>query len=211
MNKTIGVLIIIVVAAVLLLGLIFLLRGSEDTWLCVNGEWVKHGVPSAPMPTTGCGDEKKQDSTIEITSFEECIKAGNPALESWPRQCRTKDGKSFTEEIGNESELVDMINIEVPRPNETVTSPIQIEGVARGFWFFEASFPIKLVDTKGKEITSGIATTQDEWMTEDFVHFTAELTFEKPEAINGILILERDNPSGLPENDEALSIPVKFE
>ncbi len=34
-----------------------------------------------------------------ITNFEECIAAGNPAMESHPRQCRTNDGKHFVEEI----------------------------------------------------------------------------------------------------------------
>lgn len=34
-----------------------------------------------------------------IESFEECIAAGNPAMESYPRQCRTSDGKHFVEEV----------------------------------------------------------------------------------------------------------------
>ena len=34
-----------------------------------------------------------------ITNFEECIAAGNPAMESYPRQCRTGDGLHFVEEI----------------------------------------------------------------------------------------------------------------
>ncbi len=34
-----------------------------------------------------------------INSFEECIAAGNPAMESYPRQCNTQDGKHFVEEI----------------------------------------------------------------------------------------------------------------
>ncbi len=35
----------------------------------------------------------------EIDSFEECIAAGNPAMESYPRQCRSAEGRTFTEEI----------------------------------------------------------------------------------------------------------------
>jgi eight-cysteine-cluster-containing protein len=34
-----------------------------------------------------------------ITSFEECVAAGNPVMESYPRQCRTKDGVLFVEEV----------------------------------------------------------------------------------------------------------------
>ena len=36
---------------------------------------------------------------ISIDSFEECVSAGNSIMESYPRQCRTSDGKHFVEEI----------------------------------------------------------------------------------------------------------------
>ncbi len=36
--------------------------------------------------------------SYEILSFEECVAAGNPVMESYPRQC-SADGKTFTEEI----------------------------------------------------------------------------------------------------------------
>jgi len=38
---------------VLLIGAIRLLAG-EDDWMCQNGQWIKHGQPSAPMPTRPC-------------------------------------------------------------------------------------------------------------------------------------------------------------
>lgn len=34
-----------------------------------------------------------------INSFEECVLAGNPILKSYPAQCKTKEGKTFTENI----------------------------------------------------------------------------------------------------------------
>ncbi len=34
-----------------------------------------------------------------VTSFEECAAAGNPVMESYPRQCRSADGTLFVEEI----------------------------------------------------------------------------------------------------------------
>lgn len=37
-----------------------------------------------------------------IATFEECAAAGNPVMESYPRQCRTTDGRIFVEEISNE-------------------------------------------------------------------------------------------------------------
>lgn len=35
----------------------------------------------------------------DITNFEECKKAGYPVLETHPRQCKTPDGRVFTEKI----------------------------------------------------------------------------------------------------------------
>jgi len=37
--------------------------------------------------------------TSPTDNFEECAAAGNPVMESYPRQCRTPDGKHFVEEI----------------------------------------------------------------------------------------------------------------
>lgn len=34
-----------------------------------------------------------------VNSFEECVSAGNSVMESYPRQCRTDDGKNFVEKI----------------------------------------------------------------------------------------------------------------
>lgn len=36
------------------------------------------------------------------SSFEECAAQGNPVMESYPRQCRTPDGRIFVEEIVNQ-------------------------------------------------------------------------------------------------------------
>ena len=119
-----------------------------------------------------------------------------------------------TVSVDNELEKADLIRLDTPRPNQIISSPLAIKGVARGYWFFEASFPVVLVNWDGLIIAQGIATAQDEWMTEYFVPFEATLTFtvEKDVYSNrGALILRKDNPSGLPEHDDALEIPVMFE
>jgi hypothetical protein len=46
---------IMIVAGAVLAVLRFGFGGDEDTWVCSNGSWVKHGQPSAAKPTTGCG------------------------------------------------------------------------------------------------------------------------------------------------------------
>ncbi|OGD84036.1 hypothetical protein A2165_01805 [Candidatus Curtissbacteria bacterium RBG_13_40_7] len=47
--------------------------------------------------------QSKPSQISSINSFEDCSKAGNPILETYPRQCKTADGKSFTEIILQES------------------------------------------------------------------------------------------------------------
>lgn len=103
-----------------------------------------------------------------------------------------------------------MIIVTSPTPNVTIKSPMIISGEARGMWYFEGSFPVELRDAEGKTIATSIATTAQEWMTEEFVPFTSTLTWASTTATNGILILKRDNPSGIPENDDSISIPVSF-
>lgn len=147
---------------------------------------------------------------FEVNSFEDCVSAGYPVLESYPRQCKTPEGKMFSEDIGNELEKLDLIKIENPRPNQTVSSPLLIKGEARGNWYFEASFPVKLYDDKGFLLAQSPARALDDWMTEDFVNFSLSLPFSVPGTQKGILILEKDNPSGLVEQADQLVVPVYF-
>lgn len=144
-----------------------------------------------------------------ISTFEECQNAGYPVQESYPPRCVTDDGQVFTQEIGNELEKTDIIQIEAPRPNQEIKSPLRVAGQARGTWYFEATFPIKLVDKSGNIIAQSYAQAQGEWMTEDFVPFEGKLIFTTAEK-EGILIVEKSNPSGLPENADQLKIPVTF-
>lgn len=112
--------------------------------------------------------------------------------------------------VDNEQKKSDLISIKNPKNNQTISSPLIIKGEARGFWFFEASFPVRLYDGDGVLIGKGIAQAESDWMTEDFIPFSAEILFELPTTKTGTLMLEKDNPSGLPEKDDYLRIPVRF-
>jgi hypothetical protein len=146
----------------------------------------------------------------EVADFTECAERGFLVMESYPRQCKTPDGETFREDIGNELEKDDLIRISEPRPNAVTTSPLTVKGVARGNWFLEASFPVRLFDENGELIARGTAQARAPWMTEEFVPFETALTFAQPTTETGTLLLERDNPSGLPENEDALRVPVRF-
>ena len=154
---------IIFLMALIILGIRFL-SGDEDTWICQNGAWVKHGNPNAEMPSVPC-----------------------------------------------EKSITDMIRVTSPKTNATIASPFEITGEARGNWYFEASFPIKLLDKDGKEIGSAIAGAQSDWMTENFVPFKAILEFTASYSGDVSLVFMKDNPSGSPENDAEFSVPVKIE
>ncbi len=115
------------------------------------------------------------------------------------------------EPVPYDEETKSDIRVETPQPNDVVASPFVVGGEARGTWFFEAVFPVKLVDEKGETITTAIATTKEEWMQEDFIPFQAEVEFSNPSTDKGFLILEKANPSGLPEHADEVKIPVRFE
>ena len=117
----------------------------------------------------------------------------------------------------------DLIEVELPFPGAVTGKEFGVIGQARGYWFFEASFPIELLDKDGKTIAVGIAQAEGEWMTENFVPFRADLKvgFDfQGEPIAGVspdyigpatLVLHKDNPSGLPENDASISFPITVE
>lgn len=111
----------------------------------------------------------------------------------------------------------DLIYLTTPEPGGEITSPLEITGMARGTWFFEGSFPVSVLNRNGQVVARGVAQAQGEWMTEEFVPFRATLTFKSPYISgdpvffgDGTLVLIKDNPSGLPENDDSLRVPIQF-
>lgn len=105
----------------------------------------------------------------------------------------------------------EMIQVASPKINGIVSSPLEVTGKARGNWFFEASFPVKLLDANNNVLTVAIAQAQSDWMTENFVPFKAVVEFNRPTTQTGTLVFQKDNPSGLPEHDDEIRIPVKFD
>jgi len=105
---------------------------------------------------------------------------------------------------------VETICVDKLKDNSLISSPLKITGRARGTWFFEASFPIQLLDQNGAALAQTIGQTPSDWMTNDLIPFTAELKFVAPAGNTGQLVLHKDNPSGLPEHDASFSIPIRF-
>ena len=150
-----------------------------------------------------------RQSAPVVISFEQCRASGNRITNSYPRECIDAAGKRFIEQVRTAAGKSDVIVIDTPAINQKISSPVTVSGRARGSWFFEASFPIKLVDAEGKILGTAIAQAQGDWMTTEFVPFTALLAYTAPVGTdNGQLIFQRDNPSGLPENEDDMRMPV---
>jgi hypothetical protein len=106
---------------------------------------------------------------------------------------------------------IDKPQISTPLPNTKVISPLVVKGIAPTGWMFEGQLVIKLLDAQrnvivqvaGKEITPG------SWQSGDPVPFEGTLTFTTNQQ-NVFLVIENDNPSGLPANSKTFEIPLQF-
>src|SRR3989344_1071832 len=64
--------------------------------------------------------------------------------------------------------------------NQSVESPLFVKGEAKGFWFFEASFPVKIYDENNFLLGVKPAQALGEWMTENFVPYETKIAFAVP-------------------------------
>lgn len=98
-----------------------------------------------------------------------------------------------------------------PVQNTIITSPLIVEGLAKGTWYFEANLPIEIVDARHRSLGKKYATATKDWMSESLVPFKGEIEFQKPGTRTGYLILRKDNPSGMKGNEKSFEVPIDFE
>ena len=224
--------VILLVAVGVLLSVRFF-SGNEDGWLCQNGEWIKHGDPSGPVPSTGCAEETKEqpaDNTaianpasvnceekggkVEIRKDESggeygmCVFENGKECDEWAffrGECTSVTTTPVSvERRGTETTLLK------PSADEPVASPLSVEGSVPGSWYFEAVAGVEILDANGKVLGKAPAQAQSEWMTANPVNFKSTVEFTAPTTTTGTLILKNDNPSGLPANSRSESYPITF-
>ena len=105
----------------------------------------------------------------------------------------------------------DMITVDEPQAHASVPPTFTVSGKARGTWYFEATFPIEVKDTRGAVIGQGHAQAKSDWMTTEFVPYSASITLSRPYTGDARLFLEKDNPSGDRLRDASLSFPITIE
>lgn len=83
--------IIVVILIIIGLGLLrFVMGGFEDSWICdKNGQWVKHGNPSYPMPIISCGK-----NTPLPKNREDCLSQGGVWAKQGPEPFETCNRKA---------------------------------------------------------------------------------------------------------------------
>lgn len=116
------------------------------------------------------------------------------------------DQKSKTEHTSKNGQLV---MITSPLANSQVTSPLEITGTVPGNWFHEGIFDIVLENSSGTVINKTTAEMIGSDQTKP-ANFKARLAWDSQETGNGILRLNRSNPSGLQANSDQVEIAVKF-
>lgn len=153
-----------------------------------------------------CGENRKDKTSIKTSEdnalIEDTVKTRSNAENGNFRQSDKEEDENW--------QISNLITVAHPKEEENVSSPLQIAGKARGTWFFEGTAPVTLVDNGQKELATGIIEAKGEWMTENFVPFQGSLEFNTQNFENGFLIIHRANPSGKPDYDQNLTIPVNF-
>jgi hypothetical protein len=99
--------------------------------------------------------------------------------------------------------------------NSTVSVGQVISGSVPGFWFFEGSFPVSLVDNNDNVFGTVIATSTSDWMTSDIIPFTITLPTTFSYTGPGKIVFTRDDPSdgesSIPLSETTATIPVIFQ
>lgn len=156
-----------------------------------------------------CDEDKEHSFWIHHDLLET---DNNPVEITKPSVEEEKEKTGLSARVSTQDER---IHVMIPSENEIIqSSPLKVSGKARGYWFFEASFPIDVVNWDGLIIGSGYAQADDNWMTEDFVNFHGEIEFDFPPETpysQGWVIFQRNNPSDLSENDAAVEVPIFFD
>ena len=90
-NKLLVAIIIIIILLGSILVLRFLLGGPEDSWICEDEGWVKHGNPNSPMPESGCepkiiGGQRDEHGCLIPAGYSWC-QSKQKCLRIWEEGC----------------------------------------------------------------------------------------------------------------------------
>lgn len=180
----------VILFVVLLIFLAIRFLSGEDVWLCVDDRWVRHGNPQESAPDSGCGVVKNEQTTEDAIQTPSVL---GPV--SW-------DNKSSTP--------VTLLYNANALSKPYLTGPAKVTGSMPSSWYFEASAFLVLKDANEKILYEGPLKAEGEWTKPGLIPFEANLIFDTPSTATGFLVLQNDNPSGIPENQMSETYQVTF-
>jgi len=104
--------------------------------------------------------------------------------------------------------LHDRVMVNSPKPGTTVNRDFRITGEAPGNWYFEASFPYKIIAPNGDVLAQSFCQAQSDWMTTKQVPYVCNVQVAVDYAGKATVVLMKDNPSGLPEHEDAIDFQI---
>ena len=153
--------------------------------------------------------------TLQFTlGYPQCGNYEEAQMQACQKERQTFDLDNLINEITQTIKLQSVKSdpvITSPQANSKISSPLTVKGTVPAGWMFEGVFPIKLLDENKKLISQAQAkeVIAGSWSTGKDVEFTATLNYSTT-TLSGFLVIEKDNPSGLPANASSYEIPVKF-
>ena len=126
--------------------------------------------------------------------------------------CEKDAQEEEIENIGGEvlSEKGQTLYLDNIKSGDTVQIGYEMKGQAPGSWYFEGSFPVRVLNIQGEVVSSLVASTSDDWMTENSVPFSVVIDFPLEQESAFVLQFEKSNPSGLEENSDIAKIAISI-
>ena len=87
-----GLLLVFILLLIIIFITRFIFGGNEDSWICQNGNWVKHGFPNTLPPSAGCGQQlvgsdRDEHGCIGSAGYSWCGKK-QKCLRIWEEPCK---------------------------------------------------------------------------------------------------------------------------
>jgi len=166
-------------------GYVLVLRTNVSRYACVfndtASQWETLGIAEATKvieeaPVVEVPVEEPAE--ITITNFDECVAAGNPVMESYPRQCMDSDGQTFVEEGMMQEELgvfPETMNYTSQAPEIDQEKGYFVDEIADGIYWLVGSGYQTMFVTTGEGV---IAVDAPQPIGENYLKAIAEVTSE---------------------------------
>lgn len=192
-------------------------REVPTSWNEAGFLWIRVWIENLETRCLRDGVQLTEEECDPLGSNDTIVRTGVVDASLWEEELTMIRTFSFDNSTTGIATGTDMVLINSPLPNEVISSPVTVRGEACGTWYFEGSFSVVLTDWEGRIVAQEQAQAEGEWMTENFIPYSVELTFDSPYSEgdlefmkNGTLILQKANPSGLSEHAETFEVPIRF-